>query len=164
MDKKHMTGILVLAVCAVMATGAYAFGGFGMGQGNDAMRQALEANDIGAFREAVSNSITEEMFGHMAQRFETRQAIQDALEANNYEAWAEAIESRPKITDFVTEDNFERYAAMLEARNNGDLETAREIAEELGLPFGMGRFMNHPRGIKNGFGKNQAWQGIGEDS
>lgn len=71
---------------------------------------------------------------------ETRDAIHDAMEAGDYEAWKNLLiqgEGEPKIFDFITEDNFAQFAEMHEARQNGDHETAKAIAEEIGFEPGM---------------------------
>ncbi len=135
MNKKYIAGFLALMACAAAASGAYAFGGFfGNGpQNNDAARQALDSSDYEAFVEAISPKITEEQFQQMAERNQAGQAIEQALEEGDYAAWVQAIESMPKITDIITEENFARFAEMHEAMQNGDYETAKEIAEELGI-------------------------------
>jgi len=139
MSKKYAASLLALAVCLVAVSGAYAFGGFG-GQGSEAMQEALEAGDYAAFVEAMSHQVSEEQFQRMAERQQNMLAEQQALEAGDYDAWVKAIESRPKITDLITEDNFPKYAEMQQAREEGDLETTQEIAEELGLnQFGFGK-------------------------
>ncbi len=167
MNKKYATGLLALAVCFVAVSGAYAFGGFG--QGNEAAKEALENNDYTAFVEAISKEITEERFEQMVERFENRQAVQQALEAGDYDAWVKAIESRPKITDVITEENFPKLVEMHEARQQGDFETAKATAEELGLTAfrGMRGPMGSPyplRGKMRGIGQRPCFQGIGEGS
>jgi len=97
MNKKYLTGLSVLAVCVLVATGAYAFGGFGKGiQSKEAVQQALEAGDYQAFVEAISKSITEEQFREKAEFYQKKMA-------------------------------------MLKAKQEGDFETAKALAEELGI-------------------------------
>lgn len=69
---------------------------------------------------------------------EQREAVETALEAGDYTAWQEAVNNMPRITDYVTDQaSFETLQAMHEARENGDFDTVKALAEELGLPAGM---------------------------
>ncbi len=151
--KKKFLAIPAIALCALMVSGAYAFGGFGAG-GNEAAKEALENKDYGAFVSAVSENFrerfTEEKFTQAAERFQLRQGEMQAIEDGDYGAWAEAIESRPGITDFITEENFGDFAAMHNARQEGDFETAQALAEELGLSQFQGK----------GFGKGPGMGGM----
>jgi hypothetical protein len=70
--------------------------------------------------------------------------MQEIFETKDYDAWLAIMNEKPRITDIITEENFDQFVAMHEARANGDIETAKEIAEELGLP---------QRGPRDGFGK-----------
>ncbi len=112
MNRKYVVGLLALVVCVVTVSGAYAFGGLGSVQGNEAVKQALENGDYEAFVEAVASGITEEHFEQMQERYQQRTAVMQALEAGDYKAWVEAIESRPKITDKITEENFDKFVEM----------------------------------------------------
>jgi len=142
--------VALLMVGAVVGTGAYAYPWNGMGgqmmQSED-IQQALENQDYEAFKAAVSeeaqNRVTEEMFAQMTERYQNRQTIREALENGDYQAWKNAVEAArpPSITDVVTEENFNRYMEMHNARQNGDSETANQIAEELGIqPRSKGGF------------------------
>jgi len=157
MEKKYIAGIFVLAVCLVAASGAYAFGGLPGLQGNDAAEQALKDKDYSAFVEAMAPKVSEEMFNQMAERAEAESAVEAALESGDYAAWVKAIESQPKITDFITAENFADYVALHNAKKSGDFETARSLAEELGISwafpprdFAGGPFMGKAH-ARNGF-------------
>ena len=75
---------------------------------------------------------------------ERHEAIESAFESNDYDAWYELMTENgrhPRVVDVVTEDNFETFVEMRNARQNGDFETAKALAEELGLKkpgFGKG--------------------------
>lgn len=157
MEKKYVAGIFALAVCIVAASGAYAFGGLPGLQGNDAAKQALESKDYAAFVEAMAPQVSEEMFNRMAEQAESEAAIEAALESGDYEAWVAAIESRSKITDFITADNFADYVVLHNAKESGDFETARSLAEGLGIGQAF-----PPRGIAGGppMGKGHARNGF----
>lgn len=165
LNRKYFAGSLVLMACLLAVSGAYAFGGqFGGFQGSEEAKQALENNDYDAFIQSVSPDITEEQFERMAEVHEQRQAVEQALESGDYEAWVQAIESMPKITDLITEENFQDFAALHQARQNGDLETAKDLSEQLGLEqfqFQKGfRSTPHPgmRGGMNGIPPCGQWQ------
>jgi len=80
---------------------------------------------------------------------ETRLALDKAFETDDYDAWYEIVSEKPKITDYITEENFEVYADMHEAVMNGDMESAKELRQALGLPGfrqGQGKLR---QGLKN---------------
>jgi len=162
-NKKYAIGFVALMVCLVTASGAYAFGGL---QENEAAKNALENKDFEAFKEAMTSGITEERFEQIAERFGSKTVIQQALEEGNYEAWVAEIESRPKITDKITEKNFEDFATMHKAKQEGNFETAQEIAKELGLDQFQHRFRNSPHfGKGKGIGPcNRLQKGIEDGS
>ncbi len=64
-------------------------------------------------------------------------AIDDAIDSGNYSAWFEAITSRPKVTDYINEDNFDRYVEMRKLMEEGNVDEANAIRDELGLPEGL---------------------------
>ena len=151
MKRKFGIALFAVAACVLMLGSAYAFGG--LVQGNEAMQQALQNNNYEAFLNAgcerVNERMTEERFGQMAERFSSKQAVRGAIENSDFDAWVEAVESKPGITDIVTEENFETFVAMHEARQSGDLETAKQLAEELGIPAMQGK------GFGRGFGQRK---------
>ena len=79
------------------------------------------------------------------------QAWQEAIEQGDYEVWKELVDSKPRITDVITEDNFDQFVQMHQLKQDGDIEGAKVIAEELGLPmqkkaFKKGFRMGHRMG------------------
>ena len=155
---KGKLGVLALFLMGIVAVGAFAMP---FGKGNDAARSAMEAGDYAAWQEAVEarhqermNSMTEEKFAEMqahhaamaekrAERDASREALHAAVEAGDYAAWAEAVGDRP-IAEVVTADNFDTLVAMHNAKMSGDMETAKQLADELGIERGPGR---HGRGF-----------------
>lgn len=67
---------------------------------------------------------------------ENKEAIKDAVENSDYAAFLEAVkEDDSKLAETIdTQEKFDLFVDMHEARENGDYDTAKEIAEELGLP------------------------------
>jgi len=136
-----MKGILALLLVGILAVGAVSAHGWKWGE--DA-KAAIEADDYDAWKEAAQSQMTEERFNEIVDRHEARIAMRDALSQEDYEAWREAIDAlprTPRIAEVIDEDNFDTLVDMHEAKENGDFETARELANELGLPR-----MGHKRG------------------
>ncbi|MBD3281397.1 hypothetical protein GF391_01495 [Candidatus Uhrbacteria bacterium] len=75
---------------------------------------------------------------HKAHGFMQNEDVQNAIASRDYNAFAEALTKEdgtmPKILETITADNFDRFADMHEAVMNKDFETAKAIAQELGLP------------------------------
>ena len=143
---KATYAILALIVAgAIAATGVSAFSGYGMG--NSDAKTALQNGDYKAFVQAlqnnVPNKITEEKFNQIHKYYQANQDIQNALDKGDYNAWVAAVQAAqpPKITDIITQSNFGKYVEMEKALKSGDFETAKKLAQELGLdkigPIGM---------------------------
>ncbi len=71
---------------------------------------------------------------------ERHEAMTAAFESNDYLAWKTLVEERaeendrtPKVLEVINEDNFDTFVEAHNARVSGDHETAKELAEELGL-------------------------------
>ncbi len=64
---------------------------------------------------------------------EERAAAKEAVQNGDYNAWISIVGSDSKIAEKVTTENFSDFQALHEARENGDKETARKIADELEL-------------------------------
>jgi hypothetical protein len=133
--------------------------GLGMGgeinflEDNDTV-QAIKDDDYDAYLDALDDNwkefkakITEDKFNEMVQQYKNRSAereqmqakmdkIKQAIEDEDYDAWAESIKGTPeekRLGDVITEDNFETYVKMVEALQNGEYDTASELADELGI-------------------------------
>ena len=154
MKKTTKFGVLALLLIGMVVTTGlvYAFGGGLDSESKEEIRQAIEAGDYDAWKEAVSAKLTEENFNKLVERHqamsekremmqEHRQAIEAALEAEDYEAWKAAmdgLERGPKIDEVITEENFDTFVQLHEARKSGDFETVQELSEELELEKGFG--------------------------
>ena len=171
-----MLGFLLIGL---VAAGAYAFpfgGKDGMRRGNDEIRSAFEAGDYEAYLAALGDTkkaMTEDRFNDMVDRFlerskdqsamqAKRQQIEDALDNADFDAWQEAVGSDDhpcKMSEAITEENFDTFVKLHQAREDRDIETAKKLAEDLGmnpggeLRFGMmskfGGFHKH-NGMHNG--------------
>lgn len=100
MNKKQLyTGIGALGVATVIGMGVTTNAGF---LNSQAATDALRSGDLEAFKAAVEvegnerlqnklDSIDEERFEELQERFNTKEAIQAAIEADDFEAYQEAI-------------------------------------------------------------------------
>lgn len=91
---------------------------------------------------------------------EQHEAIEEAIESGDYDAWVELMDGRGRITTVVTEDNFETFAAMHEAMEDGDIEEAQALREELGL----GVRPQDGSGFRGGMGRGMMHRSLGDDS
>jgi hypothetical protein len=166
MNKKY--GIITLAIIGLLASGgaAYALMGNGFWQ-SDAIQQALEAKDYEAWKEAMMAELTEDQFNQLVEWYEQRQSrhqymeqVRAAIEAGDYDAWKAAMEQieKPQLTDLINEDNFDIFVAMHNAKQAGDMETAMQLREQLGISHGMGM---HKCGMHGGMRPGLITQGCG---
>ena len=133
------SGILVLA--SILVVGLLAFGAFAMpfGKDNSKVRDALESGDFASWKEAMTAELTEERFEEMQKMhsmMEERRAEMDQVISEGYDAWKEFVGERPhgeQMLEVISEENFDLLVKMHEARSSGDIETAKALAEELGL-------------------------------
>ena len=98
--------------------------------------------------------LTEEEFNEDAERFQEREAhraeMEAIMESGDYEAWKEHVAEMPRasmMAEQITEENFDTFVEMHNARVNGDHETAKELASELGIEKGRKGF-GHGRGMR----------------
>ncbi|MDP6293759.1 MAG: hypothetical protein QF486_00525 [Candidatus Woesearchaeota archaeon] len=133
-----LKGLFAFLLLGIAVTGASAFGGFH----SEEAREALENEDYEAFVQVAEDEgrpterLTEERFGNIVQGYQSHETAKQAVVDQDYDAWVAAIENKPKrpeITEIITEDNFATFAALHQARQDGDKETAKSLAEELGL-------------------------------
>ena len=71
--------------------------------------------------------------------------INQAMENNDYAAWKELMGDNP-ITEKITQDNFAKFVQAHELMREGQVEEAKAIHEELGIP-GIG-FRKGGRGMQ----------------
>jgi hypothetical protein len=115
-----------------------------------AIQAAIENNDYDSWNAAVASmnelralDTSKDAFDAEVQKYEEMQsrsdshdAIQKALAESDYETFKSLVESMdniPPMLEQVTKENFNRFIEMHNAVQNNDFETAKFIAEELGL-------------------------------
>ena len=75
---------------------------------------------------------------------ERHRAMEKAFETKDYTAWKNLMQGRGRVTQVVSKDNFAKFTQAHELAEQGKLEEAAKIRQELGL------------GLRNGSG-----QGLG---
>jgi len=73
---------------------------------------------------------------------ERHQEMEQAFENNDYQAWKNLMQGKGRVMQVINEGNFAKFAQAHELAEQGKMDEAKQIREELGL------------GLKNGSGKN----------
>ena len=82
---------------------------------------------------------------------ERHEAMEKAFENKDYTAWKDLMQGRGRATQVVTQENFARFAQAHELAEQGKIEEASQIRQELGLGLqngskrGMGQGRNCAR-------------------
>lgn len=75
--------------------------------------------------------------------------VRQAVENNDYEAWTELTQDHPKAAERfgnINADNFHLLNEMHQAKQNGDMEKAKELADQIDFqPGPIGKKMNKGR-------------------
>jgi len=147
MNKQTKNMILGAAVLSLTVTGGVA-----------ALTNAAPGNN------GSQSQISNRRFFHPGKEMrENFDAIKEAIANNDYEAWKTAMSDHPKAEEFVNEETFAKMVEAYQLREAGDLEGAREIMEQLGLPHpGMrhhGPHGEHGQAVHDAIeaGDYQAW-------
>lgn len=77
-----------------------------------------------------------------------REALQEAVANNDYDTWYSLVKEKacnPPILEQITAENFYLFNELHQAKEDGDMQRAKEIAEELGI--------KGPKGLKKGIRK-----------
>ncbi len=82
---------------------------------------------------------------------ERHEAMEQAFESNDYNAWKELMSGRGRVTQVVTEENFARFAEAHKLAQEGKLDEAKAIRQELGLGLGS------RNGDGSGQGMGRGW-------
>lgn len=82
---------------------------------------------------------------------ERHQEMEQAFETNDFAAWESLMQGKGRVTEVVNEGNFARFAEAHELAEEGKMDEARQIREELGL------------GLGDGSGQGQKGQGMGRN-
>jgi len=70
---------------------------------------------------------------------ERHRAVMDAFSNNDYQAWKELVAARRVAAVIDSQEKFDKLTEAHQVALAGDLEKAKEIRQELGLPAGLGR-------------------------
>ena len=118
---------------------------------------AIETNNYQAWKEVMSNRLTEENFNKCVKRHEARSEMREhredkklAIEAGDYDAFLVAAENWPKLPNIQDEGDFKLLVELHKAKLDGDYDTVNELREQLGLP---GRFGEHKMSGQSGRGR-----------
>jgi hypothetical protein len=68
---------------------------------------------------------------------ERHEAMEEAMESSDYETWQDLMTNKGRVTQVVNKDNFDKFVKAHDLTEEGDLEGARAIREELGLNQGF---------------------------
>jgi hypothetical protein len=79
---------------------------------------------------------------------ERHEAMEKAFETNDYNAWKNLIQGKGRVIQVINESNFAKFSQAHKLADEGKLEEAKKIRQELGL------------GLQNGSGQGQS-QGQG---
>jgi hypothetical protein len=82
---------------------------------------------------------------------ERHTTMEKAFENNDYATWKNIMKNRGRVTQVITEANFAKFAEAHELMEDGKVEEAKKIRQELGL------------GVQNGFGRNGDGMRIGKN-
>lgn len=74
---------------------------------------------------------------------ERHQEMEKAFENNDYQAWKNLMQGKGRVIEVVNEDNFNQFAEAHRLAEEGKIDEARQIRQELGL------------GLRNGSGNGQ---------
>lgn len=112
----------------------------------------MESGDHEGAQEILQELGLNGFFAQNGQRMENREELMAAIENGDYETWRTLVEAHPnakQMLEVVNEDNFYLFTEMHDLIQDGDLEGAKAIADDLGLerPM-MGK--NQKKGPKNG--------------
>ena len=82
---------------------------------------------------------------------ERHQEMEQAFENGDYQAWSNLMQGKGRVIQVVNEDNFAQFAEAHELAEEGKMDEARQIREELGL--GLGDGSGKGEGLGNGQGR-----------
>jgi nucleotide-binding universal stress UspA family protein len=130
MNNRILTGIIIGGTVLTTTLSAYAYSS----QNTESMGQG---NDIGKFNP-------------------NKEALMETFDNADYQAWYDLTKESPRAEELlsvINEDNFSKLVEAHKLREAGDMEGAKAIMEELGLP---------EMGKGNGAMKNENMQAVKE--
>ena len=83
---------------------------------------------------------------------ERHQEMEQAFENNDYQAWKNLMQGKGRVIQVVNEGNFARFAEAHELAEEGKIDEAKQIRQELGLGLGNGSGNGTGQGQQKGSG------------
>jgi hypothetical protein len=83
---------------------------------------------------------------------ERHQEMEQAFEDNDYQAWQNLMQGKGRVTQVVNEDNFAQFVQAHQLAEEGKIDEARQIRQELGLGLGDGSGHGQQKGQGMGRG------------
>jgi hypothetical protein len=86
---------------------------------------------------------------------ERHAAMTETFEKNDYSAWKAQMQGRGRVTQVINESNFSKFAQAHRLAQEGNLEEAKKIRQELGLGLQNGSGYGQGQGNGQGYGRNR---------
>jgi len=67
---------------------------------------------------------------------ERHQEMEQAFESNDYQDWKNLMQGKGRITQVVNQENFAQFAEAHQLAEEGKIDEAKQIRQELGLGLG----------------------------
>jgi hypothetical protein len=134
--KKIFGALVALFLVGIVTAGAVSAFGFGGKRGyNEDVHEAIENEDYGAWKEAITEELTEERFQLQLERHqmhkerleelgidydefhEAQEAKRAAIESGDYDAYMDAVNGLDLPKGSLTEDEFNTLVEMHEAKS-----------------------------------------------
>jgi|GEM_PF-2036440 len=118
--KKTTIYLLALALAGILGSVglASAFGfGFFDGQNRTAIERAINDNDFGAWKTAMTETLTQENFNRIVERRSmasnrtAQMSVMKAIKSGNYTAYIDAVDNTIKSGNAMTEEEFNAAVA-----------------------------------------------------
>ena len=147
MKQKTIFVLLALMLVGIVAAAgsASAFGRHFGQEDREEIKQAVESNDYDAWKNLMSEKLTQDNFDKLVERHENRaehrenmEAVKAAIDSGDYDAYVDAVDSIENLPEehvTMSEETFDIVVQMHQARQYSDHETAKELREQLGDDF-----------------------------
>jgi len=113
-----------------------------------------EAQGLLAAEGIDAPEISEEKLEKMKVMHEKKEVVKAVMESGDYQAWLTTMEENfpdAPFMDDMTEEKFEVMQEIHVAREAGDKELAKSLAEEAGFELKMGKRKGHVQGMRHEF-------------
>lgn len=86
---------------------------------------------------------------------ERHASMTQAFENEDYNEWKNQMQGKGRVTEVVNEENFARFAQAHKFAQEGNIEAANQIRQELGLGLHNGSGYGSGQGNGQGYGRNR---------